>query len=651
MYNSGYSQVSKFSLEAQKKMQHRSKGKSCGYYMRVVFFFSSLIQSLIIVSLVLFLVYGKQQDSASTARIQDLEQSFSRLSIENVALRQQRKNLTFLLNVTLMEKARNDWDLAQLRFSANISYYMISDLGGKLSQCNMERTMGRFLPPITGGTSCKQTTLFPVAENCNCGLQVEQLNAMVTLVQSNFTQTTQMMRMEMEQISRERDNINLEAIRLRRDKSTLEKEMAAYRVTCKEDFADSLRGISNVSRAFLEKIDSLFPRHIPFQLTCQSQRENLEQIRNNCTSLSREVEDKFQRYLNNVAAQVFQIQTRNSRLEAENLLLTQDYRWCSQNRTGLIQEHRQSLQRIQLRYDQEKERLLKEKLWLSGDKDVLSSSIIVKDKEIIHLKEQMKQLNMTCSAKIGTGLFPGKPSFGMGTLGQSGSPLNKFNTGGSSSSSSSAVNPFGRTTSAGSSGTGLNKPGLGTSSLGSSSSLGSNTLGSSKPGSNTVGSSSFGSNRLGSTSLSTGGLGSSSFGSTGSTSTAAKKPASTGLGLGTGLSSFGFGSSSLGNTGALGKTGSSSTGLGLGLGLGSSNTGLGKVGSALGKGTSSGSSFGGTGSSFGAGRTGGLGGGSSSGTVSVQQHLQDLQRIANPSASQDKDKDKDKTKTSSRLFG
>uniref|UniRef100_UPI003AAA90D8 plasmalemma vesicle associated protein a n=1 Tax=Centroberyx gerrardi TaxID=166262 RepID=UPI003AAA90D8 len=544
MYNSGYSQVSKFSLEAQKKMQHRSKGKSCGYYMRVVFFFSSLIQSLIIVSLVLFLVYGKQQDSASTARIQDLEQSFSRLSIENVALRQQRKNLTFLLNVTLMEKARNDWDLAQLRFSANISYYIITDLGGKLNQCIMERTMGRFLPPIgSGGTSCKPTTLFPVAGNCNCGLQVEQLNAMVTLVQSNFTQTTQMMRMEMDQISRERDNINLEAIRLRRDKSTLEKEMASYRVTCKEDFADSLRGISNVSRAFLEKIDSLFPRHLPFQLTCQSQRENLEQIRNNCTSLSREVEDKFQRYLNSVAAQVFQIQTRNSRLEAENLLLTQDYRWCSQNRTGLIQEHRQNLQRIQLRYDQEKERLLKEKLWLSGDKDLLSSSINVKDKEIIHLKEQMKQLNMTCSAKIGTGLFPGKPSFGTGTLGQSGSPWNKLNTGGSSSSSSSAANPFGRTSSAGSSGIGLNKPGLGTSSLGSSSSLGSNTLGSSKPGSNTVGSSSFGSNRLGSTSLSTGGLGSSSIGSAGSTSTAAKKPASTGLGLGTGLSSFG-------NTGA-----------------------------------------------------------------------------------------------------
>lgn len=128
MYSSGYSHVSKYSPQAQKKMQYHSKGKSCGYYMRIVFFFSSLIQSLIIVSLVLFLIYGKNQDSVSVSRIQDLEESFSRLSIENVALRQQRKNLTTLLNATLTEKARNDWDLATLRYFSNISAIIIQDI-------------------------------------------------------------------------------------------------------------------------------------------------------------------------------------------------------------------------------------------------------------------------------------------------------------------------------------------------------------------------------------------------------------------------------------------------------------------------------------------------------------------------------------------
>lgn len=133
MYSSGYSQVSRGSPASQKKLQYRSKGKgkSCGYYMRIVFFFSSLIQSLIIVSLVLFLVYGKTQDSPSTSRIQDLEESFSRLSIENVVLKGQRKNLTSLLNTTLIEKARNDWDLAEHRYYANISSILIQEMEKK----------------------------------------------------------------------------------------------------------------------------------------------------------------------------------------------------------------------------------------------------------------------------------------------------------------------------------------------------------------------------------------------------------------------------------------------------------------------------------------------------------------------------------------
>lgn len=128
MYASGYSEVSKYSPQTKKKMHYHSKGKSCGYYMRIVFFFSSLIQSLIIVSLVLFLIYGKDHDSASTSHVHDLEESFSRLSIENIALREQRKNLTNLLNATLIEKARNDFDLNSLRSVSNISSFILLDL-------------------------------------------------------------------------------------------------------------------------------------------------------------------------------------------------------------------------------------------------------------------------------------------------------------------------------------------------------------------------------------------------------------------------------------------------------------------------------------------------------------------------------------------
>lgn len=204
----------------------------------------------------------------------------------------------------------------------------------------------------------------------------------------------------MDQIAKNRNNLNLEVISLRRDKFTHEKEVEFFRQKCKTDFAQSLSGVSNVTKAFLQKVNSLFPAHIAFQLTCTKQREHLEQIRSNCSSLSREVEDKFQHYLNSVGEQVSGIQAENSRLKAENWRLSEDYRWCSQNRSGLIQQHRQNLDKLQQKHDQDMERVLMDKMNLDGEMKVLNNSVNYKNKEVEHLTMQLKQLNMSCMSKV-----------------------------------------------------------------------------------------------------------------------------------------------------------------------------------------------------------------------------------------------------------
>lgn len=229
---------------------------------------------------------------------------------------------------------------------------------------------------------------------------LEQMKARLGLVESNFTQTTQRMRREMDQIVKDRDNLNLQAISLRRDKFTHEKEVEFFRHKCKTDFAQSLSGVSNVTKAFLQKVESLFPAHIAFQLTCPKQREHLEQIRFNCSSLSREVENKFQQYLNSVGEQVSSIQAENSRLKAENWRLSEDFRWCSQNRSGLIQQHKQNLDKLQQKHDQDMERVLMDKMNLNGEMKVLNNSVNYKSKEVEHLTEKLKQLNMTCMSKV-----------------------------------------------------------------------------------------------------------------------------------------------------------------------------------------------------------------------------------------------------------
>lgn len=223
---------------------------------------------------------------------------------------------------------------------------------------------------------------------------------MVDHLQSNFTQTTQIMRMEKEEITKDRDKQFLEAIQLRRDNVVLQRNLADFKVKCREELSLPLSGLSNVSRALLEKIDSLFPIHLAFQLTCQKQRENLEQIRTNCTNLSREVENRLQLYLNKVQGKMLDTVSENSQLRAENWRMTHDYLRCSQNRTAIIQEHKESMKKVQLMHDDESLKLLREKKKLEGDKDVLTSSINLRDTQIAHLNEQLSHLNYTCMMRV-----------------------------------------------------------------------------------------------------------------------------------------------------------------------------------------------------------------------------------------------------------
>lgn len=77
MYSATYPRA-KLGLDARKP---RHKGKSCSYYLKIIFFFSSLIQSLIIVSLVLFLIYGQPEKSAVEKRVRVSDFSCSEIHL------------------------------------------------------------------------------------------------------------------------------------------------------------------------------------------------------------------------------------------------------------------------------------------------------------------------------------------------------------------------------------------------------------------------------------------------------------------------------------------------------------------------------------------------------------------------------------------
>ncbi|XP_061831832.2 plasmalemma vesicle associated protein b [Nerophis lumbriciformis] len=382
MYSSSYSRA-KFGLEAREPL-HKPKGKSCGYYMRIVFFFSSLIQSLIIVSLVLFLIYGQPEKSAEEKRVKELQQALNSLSENNFQLTKEKSQLGALLGARTAEKAAMEKALETLRSVANTT----TELRSRLVQCERliattRSSMGMRCPtppiqhPIVVNTGSELKTL----QSLNA-----QQKAMIDLIEANFTQTVHYLIQERDNALKDRDNHHHDAIALRRQNTMLEQQLTAYTRKCKEDFAHSLDGIQTVTRDFLNKINNLFPHQMTFHLTCESQQEQMEKIRNSCTNLSRDVENKFQLYLDNVGNKVAQIQAMSSRLEVQHTHLTSDLQQCEHNRSETLVESSRQLQAKQRTYDEKMEKLLIEQNRLREQKQLQEDTLAQKEKELQTLR-------------------------------------------------------------------------------------------------------------------------------------------------------------------------------------------------------------------------------------------------------------------------
>ncbi|XP_026140579.1 plasmalemma vesicle-associated protein isoform X1 [Carassius auratus] len=534
MYNSSYSQAS-FGLAAKK--MRKSKGKSCGYYMKIVFFFSSLIQSLIIASLVLFLVYGQPEHTVEEKRVQELDQSVSKLTMENFILRGKEKNLTKVLNVTLTAKLINDKALAELRKLANISSMTIRNMQVTNSRYEMEKrmTVSRGCPP----TFCPD----PNDNNRRLQSMLEQSGEMLKLVKANFTQMLAISKAELDNSNKEKDGYHLEAIRLRRDKALLEEELILYQDKCKNDLVSSLKGIPDVTKEFLKRIDDLFSKHISFQLTCDKQKHQLEDIRENCSSLSREVENKLQSYLDIVGNQFTKLNGENAKYTIENKRLKEDTTWCNQNRSAMNRENRKTLELLQLKNDKDSEKLLLENRRLKGDNNLKENLLSVKEKEIKMLTNTIETLNtslVNCKPPMRTNPYMNNYGF-----------PNIPHTGGTGLSSTGLSKPNMPWPGTGSTGPAFSSPnGLG--SIPRWGSTGSGVTGSL----NTA---------VGATGTISGGLGSTGFGHAGSNPTAIGNIGQSGAGMtafsSTGSSGVGMGKPVIGGAG-VGSVGSNTPGFG-----------------------------------------------------------------------------------------
>lgn len=382
MYSSSYSRA-KLGLDARDL--HRSRGKSCGYYVKIVFFFSSLIQSLIIVSLVLFLIYGQPEKSAEEKRVKELDQNYNRLSEVNMQLRKDKADLGAQLKAKEAEKAAVEKELETVKSNANITEY---GLRKKQSDCERQMNMLRSMPIRCSTTPVQPPPMFNPAMTELKTLQTlsAQQKAMISLIEANFTQTVQYLSQERDTALKDRDTHHQDAIIMRRENNMLKDQLTLYSRKCKEDFAHSLDGIKSVTSEFLNKITNLFPHQLTFHLSCSSQAEQMEKIRTSCTNLSTDVENKFQIYLDRVGDKVASIQAFSSRMEVLNANLDSDLKKCERTQTENAAAAKQQLELKQKTHDNQVERLLIEQNRLRDQKKLQEDSLAIKDNELKAMK-------------------------------------------------------------------------------------------------------------------------------------------------------------------------------------------------------------------------------------------------------------------------
>ncbi|XP_071769565.2 plasmalemma vesicle associated protein b [Centroberyx gerrardi] len=388
MYSTSYSRA-KFGLEAREPL-HKPKGKSCGYYMRIVFFFSSLIQSLIIVSLVLFLIYGQPEKAAEEKRVKELELSFNKQSGDNIKLRKEKGELGAQLGARTAEKAALEKEMEKFKAEANSTVILLQQ---KLMQC--ETTKRQALtrsPPVL---NCPTTPILPPVV-VTTGSEVKTLQslnaqqrALINLIEANFTQMVQYLSHERDNALKDRDTYHQDAIGLRRDNVNLKDQLTAYTRKCKEDFSHSLEGIQTVTSDFLTRINNLFPHQLTFHLTCEKQQEQMEKIRSSCTNLSRDVEDKFQKYLDNVGNKVADIQAQSSRLEVQNTHLTSNLRQCQTDCSKAAAEASRLQRLAQQNHDKQMETLLIEQNRLREEKKLQTDRLNLREREVETLKGRL----------------------------------------------------------------------------------------------------------------------------------------------------------------------------------------------------------------------------------------------------------------------
>ncbi|NXJ22815.1 PLVAP protein, partial [Dicrurus megarhynchus] len=256
--------MAKFGLEPKEAMPKRD----CGFYVKYIFLFTSLIQFLIILGLVLFMVYGNAQAGTDT-HLRLLEEQVQSCYRRIVALDATNGNLSRALNATLKDKDK----LQGLALKVQ----------RELEKCNSSQAAGSSVPQVNPGIWGG----IWVAEKLQLQRQLDQ----ATLSKKNLEESSRQSEAALATATRDRDRCqqDLQSAKTEGDFSRTELELQRHECrSLKGDVGDKFQRVTELVK----------------QMRCGEAEDELRQLQGRTEGLFRWQQERDARYIRKNACEL-----------------------------------------------------------------------------------------------------------------------------------------------------------------------------------------------------------------------------------------------------------------------------------------------------------------------------------------------------------
>ncbi|NWZ88498.1 PLVAP protein, partial [Poecile atricapillus] len=344
--------MAKFGLEPKEAMPKRD----CGFYLKYIFLFTSLIQFLIILGLVLFMVYGNAQAGTDT-HLRLLEEQVQSHYRRIVTLGATNANLSRALNATLKDKEKLQG--VAMKVQRELEKCNSSQASSSLPQVNPGILGGMGIPSSEGEVE----EAAGGAEKLQLQRQLEQAGSS----QKNLEESGRQSQAGLAKATQERDRCQQELQSSRAEGDLSRMELQLQRHEC---------------RALQSDMNNKFPRisELVKQLQCGEVESELKQLRERALALLREHQERDSQYI------------WKSRCELN----------VQQCRLNCSREKQELENRIQALEKREKDGL-EERKRLEQEKEKVGKELEEKRKEAAAQAESLREkLGVCMGTKVGT---------------------------------------------------------------------------------------------------------------------------------------------------------------------------------------------------------------------------------------------------------